>query len=327
MADYYGTDTVVSELREDGLLIIRINRPDVANALNGVTSKAMENIMNNAETDPAVRAIIVTGTGKVFCAGEDLSELSEGGECQTVTEHGFGGLTARLCSKPVIAACNGSAAGGGMEIALSCDMVVASERAKFGCTEVGLGIIASTGGLVRLARDINRKDCMELLLTGKKIKADEAKALGLINYVVPAEEVMDKAIELAEECLKNAPLALKWTKYIVHAADQMSEEDAMRYSDAAYRFLEKTADGIEAGRLRREAHAELAGQVAPSWLSSLKPPDSRPGVFAFSSAAEACDRRGRVARDAHHSPRQKSEAMGRGQRLIPPTPPSDVPSR
>ncbi|MFR7649801.1 MAG: enoyl-CoA hydratase/isomerase family protein, partial [Eggerthella lenta] len=250
-------------------------------ALNGVTSKAMENIMNNAETDPAVRAIIVTGTGKVFCAGEDLSELSEGGECQTVTEHGFGGLTARLCSKPVIAACNGSAAGGGMEIALSCDMVVASERAKFGCTEVGLGIIASTGGLVRLARDINRKDCMELLLTGKKIKADEAKALGLINYVVPAEEVMDKAIELAEECLKNAPLALKWTKYIVHAADQMSEEDAMRYSDAAYRFLEKTADGIEGpaafvekraptdrslGELphRRSAHEEPATEAGSS---------------------------------------------------------------
>ena len=245
MVDYFGTDTVVSELRDDGLLIIRINRPEVANALNGVTSAAMENIMNHAETDKAVRAIVVTGTGKVFCAGEDLSELSEGGECQTVTEHGFGGLTARLCSKPVICACNGSAAGGGMEIALSCDMVVAAENAKFGCTEVGLGIIASTGGIVRLARDINRKDCMELLLTGKKIKAPEAKALGLINYVVPAEEVLGRAIELAEECLKNAPLALKWTKYIVHAADQMSEEDAMRYSDAAYRFLEKTADGIE----------------------------------------------------------------------------------
>lgn len=245
MADYYGTDTVVSELREDGLLIIRINRPDMANALNGATSKAMENIMNNAETDPAVRAIIVTGTGKVFCASEDLSELSEGGECQTVTEHGFGGLTARTCSKPVIAACNGSAAGGGMEIALSCDMVVASDRAKFGCTEVGLGIIASTGGIIRLARDINRKDRMELLLTGKKIKAEEAQKLGLINYVVPAEEVMDKAIELAEQCLKNAPLALKWTKYLVHAADQMSEEDAMKYCDAAYRFLEKTEDGIE----------------------------------------------------------------------------------
>ena len=96
-----------------------------------------------------------------------------------------------------------------------------------------------------MARDINRKDAMELLLTGRKIKAPEAKALGMINYAVPVEEVMDKAIELAEECLKNAPLALKWTKYVVHAADQMSEEDAMRYSDAAYRFLEKTEDGIE----------------------------------------------------------------------------------
>lgn len=245
MADYFGCETVVSDLREDGLLIMRINRPDSANALNGVTSDAMENIMNHAEKDPAVRAVIVTGTGKVFCAGEDLSELSGGGESQTVTEHGFGGITARLFSKPIIAACNGSAAGGGMEIALSCDMVVAAENAKFGCTEVGLGIIASTGGVVRLARDINRKDAMELLLTGKKIKAPEAKELGFINYVVPAEEVMDKAIELAEQCLKNAPLALKWTKYIVHAADQMSEEDAMRYCDGAYRFLEKTADGIE----------------------------------------------------------------------------------
>ncbi len=245
MADYYGTDTVVSELRDDGLLIMRINRPDVANALNGETSRAMENIMNHAEEDKAVRAIIITGTGKVFCAGEDLAELSEGGECQTVTEHGFGGITARTSSKPIIAAVNGSAAGGGLEIALSCDIVVANENAKFGFTEVGLGIIASTGGIVRLARDINRKDCMELLLTGKKIKAPEAKELGLINYAVPAEEVMDKALEIADQILQNAPLALKWTKFLVHASDQMSEEDAMRFCDAAYRFLEKTEDGIE----------------------------------------------------------------------------------
>lgn len=128
MADYFGTDTVVSELRDDGLLIIRINRPEVANALNGVTSAAMENIMNHAETDKAVRAIVVTGTGKVFCAGEDLSELSEGGECQTVTEHGFGGLTARLCSKPVICACNGSAAGGYHHVAGKRDLHAAAGR-------------------------------------------------------------------------------------------------------------------------------------------------------------------------------------------------------
>lgn len=259
MADFHGTQEVVTDLREDGVLIMRINRPEKRNAINAVTSAAMEDIMNKAEKDKRVRVIVVTGTGeKAFCAGEDLSELSSGGECMTVTDHGFGGITDRLCPKPTICAVNGVAAGGGMEIAVSCDMVVAAENAKFGCTEVGLGIIASTGGLVRLARDINRKDCMELLLTGKKIKAPEAKELGLINYVVPAEEVLDKAIELAEECLKNAPLALKWTKYIVHAASQMSEEDAMRYSDAAYRFLEKTADGIE-------GPAAFVEKRAPQW--------------------------------------------------------------
>ena len=259
MADFHGTQEVVTDLREDGVLIMRINRPEKRNAINAVTSAAMEDIMNKAEKDKRVRVIVVTGTGeKAFCAGEDLSELSSGGECMTVTDHGFGGITDRLCPKPTICAVNGVAAGGGMEIALSCDMVVAAENAKFGCTEVGLGIIASTGGIVRLARDINRKDCMELLLTGKKIKAPEAKALGLINYVVPAEEVLDRAIELAEECLKNAPLALKWTKFIVHAADQMSEEDAMRFSDAAYRFLEKTEDGIE-------GPAAFVEKRAPHW--------------------------------------------------------------
>ncbi|MFR1167005.1 MAG: enoyl-CoA hydratase/isomerase family protein [Adlercreutzia equolifaciens] len=133
----------------------------------------------------------------------------------------------RVCAPPVICACNGSAAGGGMEIALSCDMVVAAENAKFGCTEVGLGIIASTGGIVRLARDINRKDCMESAHRQEDQGPRGDRPLGLINYVVPPRRCSTAAIELAEECLKNAPLALKW-QFIVHAADQMSEEDAMR---------------------------------------------------------------------------------------------------
>lgn len=245
MADYYGTDTVVSELREDGLLIIRINRPDMANALNGATSKAMENIMNNAGNRSGCscnhryrhwQGILCWRGSLRALRRRRMPDCNRAWLWRSYCSHL---LQARYCSLQRLRSwC-------GMEIALSCDMVVASERAKFGCTEVGLGIIASTGGIVRLARDINRKDCMELLLTGKKIKADEAQKLGLINYVVPAEEVMDKAIELAEQCLKNAPLALKWTKYLVHASDQMCEEDAMRYCDAAYRFLEKTEDGIE----------------------------------------------------------------------------------
>ena len=221
MADYYGTDTVISDLRDDGLLIMRINRPDVADALNGETSRAMENIMNNAEQrTPAVRAIIVTGTGKVSLRWRGIFRKLSSKVASVRRSPSMVSVvsTARVCSKPIIAAVNGSAAGGGIAI---CDIVVANENAKFGCTEVGLGIIASTGGIVRLARDINRKDCMELLLTGKKIKAPEAKELGLINYAVPADEVMDKAIEIAETILQNAPLALKWTKYLVHACDQM----------------------------------------------------------------------------------------------------------
>ena len=246
MANYHGSNEVISELREDGILILTINRPEKRNALNGATSAKMEEILNLAEKDKAVRVIIVTGTGeKSFCAGEDLSELSSTGECQTVTEHGFGGLTNRLSAKPIICAVNGTAVGGGMEIAVSCDLIVAVKGARFGLPEVKVGLIASTGGLVRMARELPRKIAMELCLTGKLIYADEAKEIGIGNYVVEPEELMSKAIELAETIAANAPLSLKITKEIMHVAPSMSLDDAMRYSDTAYRFIEKTADGVE----------------------------------------------------------------------------------
>ena len=193
MADFHGTQEVVTDLREDGVLIMRINRPEKRNAINAVTSAAMEDIMNKAEKDKRVRVIVVTGTGeKAFC-----------------------------------------------------DIVVAAEHARFGLTEPKVGLIASTGGLVRMARDVPRKAAMDMLLTARLVHADEAKEIGFVNYVVPAEELMDKALEIASTIAKNAPLSLKFTKQIVHAASQMSEEDAMRYCDAAYRFIEKTEDGIE----------------------------------------------------------------------------------
>ena len=238
MANYHGSNEVISELREDGILILTINRPEKRNALNGATSAKMEEILNLAEKDKAVRE-------KSFCAGEDLSELSSTGECQTVTEHGFGGLTNRLSAKPIICAVNGTAVGGGMEIAVSCDLIVAVKGARFGLPEVKVGLIASTGGLVRMARELPRKIAMELCLTGKLIYADEAKEIGIVNYVVEPEELMNKAIELAETIAANAPLSLKITKEIMHVAPSMSLDDAMRYSDTAYRFIEKTADGVE----------------------------------------------------------------------------------
>ncbi|WP_314978835.1 enoyl-CoA hydratase-related protein, partial [Campylobacter rectus] len=146
---------------------------------------------------------------------------------------------------PIICAVNGTAVGGGMEIAVSCDIIVAVKGARFGLPEVKVGLIASTGGLVRMARELPRKIAMELCLTGKLIYADEAKEIGIVNYVVEPEELMNKAIELAETIAANAPLSLKITKEIMHVAPSMSLDDAMRYSDTAYRFIEKTADGVE----------------------------------------------------------------------------------
>lgn len=246
MRDYHGSNEVISELREDGILILTINRPEKRNALNGVTSAKMEEILNMASKDKAVRVIIVTGSGeKAFCAGEDLSELAETGECQTVTEHGFGGLTNRLCPKPIICAVNGTAVGGGMEIAVACDLIVSVKEARFGLPEVKVGLIASTGGLVRMARELPRKIAMELCLTGKLIYAEEAKEIGIVNYVVEREELMNKAIELAEQIAANAPISLQITKEILHAAPSMSLEDAMRLSDNSYKYIEKTEDGIE----------------------------------------------------------------------------------
>lgn len=246
MRDYYGSNEVISELRDDGILILTINRPEKRNALNGVTSAKMEEIINRAEKDNDVRVIIVTGAGqKSFCAGEDLSELSSTGECQTVMEHGFGGLTNRLCTKPIICAVNGTAVGGGMEIAMSCDIIIAVKEARFGLPEVKVGLIASTGGIVRMARELPRKVAMELCLTAKLIYAQEAKEIGIVNHVVEPEDLMPKAIEIAEQIAANAPLALKMTKEIMHMAPSMSLEDGMRYCDIAYRFIEKTEDGVE----------------------------------------------------------------------------------
>ncbi|MCD8213721.1 MAG: enoyl-CoA hydratase-related protein [Campylobacter sp.] len=246
MRDYFGSNEVISELRDDGILILTINRPEKRNALNGATSAKMEEIINKAEKDNDVRVIIVTGVGeKSFCAGEDLSELSSTGECQTVMEHGFGGLTNRLCPKPIICAVNGTAVGGGMEIALSCDVIVAVKSARFGLPEVKVGLIASTGGIVRMARELPRKVAMELCLTGRLIYADEAKEIGILNYVVEPEDLMNKAIQIAEQIAANAPLSLKMTKEIMHMAPSMSLEDAMRYCDISYKFIEKSEDGIE----------------------------------------------------------------------------------
>lgn len=239
------TQKVLTELR-DGVLIVTINRNERRNAIDAETSAAMEEILNDAEKKPDVRVIVLTGAGeRSFCAGEDLAAFDEAGECQTIMAHGFGGMTERVSPKPIICAANGTAVAGGLEIALACDLIVAAEHARFGLSEVKVGLLATSGGLIRLSRDIPRKVAMEMVMTGTLISAERAREVGLINYVVPADQVMDKALELAHTIAANAPLSLKLTKELFHVSPQISIEDAQRFCNRCWDYIEKTEDAKE----------------------------------------------------------------------------------
>lgn len=236
---------VLTELK-DGVLIVTINRDERRNSIDPSTSAAMEEILNDAEKDPLVRVIILTGAGeRSFCAGEDLAAFDESGECQTIMAHGFAGITERVSAKPIICAANGTAVAGGLEIALSCDIIVAADHARFGLSEVKVGLLATSGGLIRLPNVIPRKIAMEMCLTGKLIDAARAYEVGLVNYVVPADQVMAKAMELAETITANAPISLKLTKEIFHIASQTSFEDAQRFCNRCWDYVEKTEDAKE----------------------------------------------------------------------------------
>ena len=237
------TKKVLTELK-NGVLIVTINREERRNAIDPETSAMMEQILNDAEQNPEVGAIIITGTGS-FCSGEDLAAYDENGTCQTIMAHGFAGITERLSAKPIICAANGTAVAGGLEIALACDIIVASENARFGLSEVKVGFLATSGGLIRLPNIIPKKIASEMVLTGKLIDAQRAYEVGLVNYVVPREQVMDKAMELAEIIAANAPISLKLSKEIFHVATQCSFEDAQRYCNRCWDYIEKTEDAVE----------------------------------------------------------------------------------
>ena len=238
---------IVTEL-QDRVLTVRINRESRRNAIDPETAELMESILNDADKNPEVGAILITGTGeRSFCAGEDLKALEEnGGVCMTETEHGFAGITERLSAKPIVCACNGTAAGGGLEIALACDVIVAADHARFGLTEVKVGLMATSGGIVRLPKHIPIKIASEMCLTGDLISAQRAYELGLVNHVVPADEVVTKATEIAKKMAANAPIPLRLTKQLLHMAPHTSEEDGMRVCRyMAWKYVEGTEDAKE----------------------------------------------------------------------------------
>lgn len=198
----------------DGVAIITLNRPEARNAIDRATALAVEEAIRTFERDRQIRVGVITGAGGNFCAGMDLKAFLRN-EVIRLPDTGFAGLTEAHITKPLIAAVEGYALGGGFEIALACDLITASEEAKFGLTEVKRGLVANAGGLVRLPRQIPPKIATELVLTGEIFSASRLAAHGLINRILPAGGALDGALEYARKIAANGPLSVMASKQVL----------------------------------------------------------------------------------------------------------------
>jgi enoyl-CoA hydratase/carnithine racemase len=235
--------------REGAVEIITINRPEVRNAIDPATTAAFDQTFEELEHDDAVRVVVLTGAGdKAFCAGVDLKALDKGPEGFLTEKGGFAGITQRDFPKPLIAAVNGYALGGGFEIVLACDLVVAAEHATFGFPEVKLGLIADGGGLIRLPHWLPLPIAKELVLTGEPIDARRALALGLVNRVVPAACLRDEALTLAQQIARNAPISLRFSKQLMHRALNLTEPEAWKVNNEFMARIMRTQDFQEGPR-------------------------------------------------------------------------------
>jgi enoyl-CoA hydratase/carnithine racemase len=247
--------------RDGRLLIVTIDRPEVMNALHPPANAELEKVFDDFAADPDLWVSIITGAGeRAFSAGNDLKFQATAGSRLEVPARGFAGLTSRFDnSKPVIAAVNGVAMGGGFEIALACDLIVAAESASFALPEPRVGLAALAGGVHRLPRQIPLKQAMGMLLTGRRVSAAEGLRLGFVNEVVPGADLMSAARRWADEILACAPLSVRASKQAaLGGLDHASLEDAMNASYPAIRDLVKSEDFVEGPRA-------FAQKRAPDW--------------------------------------------------------------
>jgi enoyl-CoA hydratase len=226
--------------------LITINRPDKLNALNSQTIGEIEEVFKSIKSDPEVYVVVITGSGeKAFVAGADIAELNKLDviSAKEFSERGNRAFRAiETIDKPVIAAVNGFALGGGCELALACHIRIASENAKFGQPEVNLGIIPGYGGTQRLARVINSARAAELILTGDMISAEEALRIGLINKIFPQAELLNKALELADKISSKGQQAIRFALKAVKAADNISLSEGLSYEASLFALTCGTED-------------------------------------------------------------------------------------
>lgn len=234
---------------DDHIAFITINRPTVFNALKMSTKYEIEDAIDRVKEDLNVHGVIITGKGKGFIAGNDISEIridakAEETVAMSMHAHRLFDKFDKL-PKPIIAAVNGFAMGGGAELALACDLRVASTRAVFSLPEVGLGVAPCYGGTQRLPRLVGTGWAKDILFTGRRIGADEALRIGLVNRVAEPEELMTCAVELMKSIIKNAPMAVKVCKYLVNKGMDMNFEDALKLESNLNGMLAETDDAKE----------------------------------------------------------------------------------
>lgn len=237
------------ELQENGIAIVMLNRPEAANALSTSLLNELSELFGDLAFRKDIRVVIVTGAGeKVFCAGADLKERAGMNETEVRKTVALIRETINQVEQlpqPVIAVLNGSAFGGGLELALACDIRVAVDTAQLGLTETSLGIIPGAGGTQRLPRLIGIGKAKELIFTAKRITAQEAAQIGLVEYVVPRAQLMEKALEIAGQIAANAPIAIRQAKLAVNRSLDVDLATGLRLEQMAYEVTIPTKDRLE----------------------------------------------------------------------------------
>ncbi len=244
----------------DGVALVVLDRPEVRNALNFALIEQLTDALEKLDRDPACRAIVITGAGdRAFAAGADIRELAiQTPTSLTVDDEFRHWDRMKAIRKPLIAAVRGFALGGGCELAMSCDMIVAGEDAQFGQPEIKIGVMPGFGGTQRLARAIGKARAMEMVLTGRNMSAREAEAHGLVTSVVPAEEAVPKALELASTIAAMPPVAVLAAKAAVNRAEELGLEAGLEFERRSFYLLFDTED-------QKEGMAAFAEKRKATW--------------------------------------------------------------
>ena len=244
---------------EEGVGLITLDRPQAYNALNAALLTELSQALAALDEDEAVGCIVITGSEKVFAAGADIKEMATAGAVDMLKQAPIGLFDSiRRVQKPLIALVSGWALGGGCELALSCDMVFASERARFGQPEVTIGVIPGAGGTQRLPRAVGKSLAMEMVLNNRTLSADEALQFGLVSRVFPRETYLEEGLKIARQIAARAPLALRLAKEALNRAYEGSLSEGLAYERRSFYFLFASQD-------QKEGMAAFIEKREPEW--------------------------------------------------------------